>query len=145
LPVVCILLVHSGCSQPLSVEQQVIAVIREMEARIEAGERRQFMDHIAEQFSGQGGDLQRQELRALVIYQLNRYQRLHAQLFPIHVVDTGDNTATASYKALVTGGPSWIPEGGQLYQFETRWEKDGDDWLLTGAEWKPIALEDALE
>jgi len=33
--------------------------------------------------NGQNGQLNRQQLRGLVIYQLNRHQRLHAQLFPI--------------------------------------------------------------
>ena len=134
----------SACGKPLTVEQQIIATIREMEARIEAGERRPFMQHIAEDFSGQGGSLDRDQLRALMIMQLNRYQRLQGQLFPIRVEDTGDGTASAHFRALVTGGPNWIPDSGQVFEFETEWRQEDDEWLLTVANWTPIALEEAL-
>jgi hypothetical protein len=145
LPLALVLLgILSACGKPLTVEQQIIATIREMEARIEAGERRPFMQHIAEDFSGQGGSLDREQLRALMIMQLNRYQRLQGQLFPIRVEDTGDDTASAHFRALVTGGPNWIPESGQVFEFDTRWRKDGSDWLLTAAEWDPVPLEEVL-
>jgi hypothetical protein len=86
-------LLAGACGEGPTVEQQVIATIREMEAHIEAGERRPFMDYIAEDFSGQDGSLDREQLRALMIMQLNRYQRLQGQLFPIQVQETGEDTA----------------------------------------------------
>ena len=103
LPGLAALLV--ACSQPLTVEQQVITVIRQMEEKIEAGERRAFMAHIADDFSGQGGRMNRDQARALVVFQLRRFERLQAQLFPITVTETGRDTATAEFRALVTGGP----------------------------------------
>jgi len=134
----------SACSPPLTVSQQVIAAIREMETRIEKGERRQFIRHVSEDFSGQNGQLNRQELQRLVIYQLNRHQRLHAQLFPISVNETGAETASAKFRALITGGPGWIPDQGQLYDFETLWRYQGGEWKLTSANWKPVPLEKVL-
>ena len=133
-----------ACSKPLTVEQQIIAVIREMEARIENGERRPFMSHVAEDFNGQNGLLNREELQRFVILQLNRHQRLHAQLMPIRVSETGDGAAAASFKALITGGPNWIPDSGQIYEFETRWIELDDEWLLQSASWTPTPLEKAL-
>ena len=133
-----------GCGGELTVEQQVIATIRDMEASIEAGERRAFMAHLSEDFSGQNGSLNRDQVRALLIMQLNRYQRLQGQLFPIRVEDTGDGTASAHFRALVTGGPNWIPESGQVFEFDTRWRKDGSEWLLTAADWDPVPLEEVL-
>jgi hypothetical protein len=127
----------ASCSQPLTVEQRIIASIREMEAKIEAGERRSFMQHIAEDFTGQGGVLTRDQLHAMVIFQLNRHQRLQAQLFPIHVTETNGNTATATFRALVTGGPNWIPDSGQLFDFETHWRLVDDEWYLYAASWTP--------
>jgi len=134
----------SACSQPLTVEQRIIATIREMEAKVEAGERRPFMEHIAEDFAGQGGALTREQTRAMFIYQLNRHERLQAQLFPIHVTESSENTATADFRALVTGGPSWIPESGQVFDFETHWRLVDDEWYLYAASWTPVALEEAL-
>ena len=144
IPGVLLLAALSACSKPLTVEQQVIAAIREIETRIENGERRQFIKHVSKDFSGQNGQLNRQELRGLVIYQLNRHQRLHAQLFPISVKESGGETASANFKALITGGPGWIPDQGQLYDFETLWRYEGGEWKLTAASWNPVPLDEVL-
>jgi len=133
-----------ACSKPLTVEQRVIAMIREMETRIENAERRPFMSHVAENFNGQNGLLNRAELQRFVILQLNKHQRLHAQLMPIHVSETGENTASANFRALITGGRNWIPDSGQIYDFETHWIRQDDEWLLLSANWTPTPLEKAL-
>lgn len=133
-----LLVIVSACSPPLTVSQQVIAAIHEMEDRVESGKSRLFISHVAQDFDGQNGQLNRQQLRALLIYQLNRHQRLHAQLFPIHVKETGEETASANFRALITGGPGWIPDQGQLYNFETHWRFEGGEWKLASADWKPV-------
>lgn len=134
-----------GCSQPLTVEQQVIATIRQMEEKIEAGHRLAFMEHVDEAFSGQQGSMNRDQVRALVIFQLNRYKELQGQLFPISVTETGPDTATAEFRALVTGGPGWIPDSGRVYDFQTGWRQDGGDWFLVSADWKPVPLDEVLD
>jgi hypothetical protein len=139
-----IVIVLAACGQPPTVEQQIIATIEEMDARIEAGERRAFMQNVAEDFNGQDGSMNRDQVRALVVFQLNRYKQLQARLFPIRVEDNGDDTARAEFRALVTGGPNWIPESGQVYAFETTWRNEGGDWLLTSANWDPVPLEEVL-
>jgi hypothetical protein len=133
-----------ACGQAPTTEQQIISVIREMETRIEAAERRPFMSHVAEDFSGQGGSLNRNELNRLVIYQLNEYRRLNAQLFPIRVSETGEGTAGAQFRALVTGGENLIPDSGQFYDFDTHWKLVGDEWLLVSADWDPVPLDEVL-
>ncbi len=115
-----------------------------MEAKIEAGERLNFMTHIAEDFRGQGGAMDRDQLRAYVVLQFRRYKNLSARLFPINVQEISETEATADFRALVTGGPSWFPEDGQLYRFDTHWRLDGDDWLLVAASWEPAALGESL-
>jgi hypothetical protein len=137
-PMLCVLALLAGCGDGPTVEQQVIATIREMEARIEAGERRPFMAYVSEDFRGQGGSLNRDQLRALLIMQLNRYQRLQGQLLPIHVEETGEDTATARFRALVSGGPGWIPEGGQVFEFRTGWRQVDGEWQVVAADWEPV-------
>jgi len=139
------LCVSSSCSPTLSVEQQIISVIRDMEARIEAGERRPFMEHVAASFSGQDEAMTKDQLNAFVLYQLHRHQRLHAQLFPIQVIDFGSEEAEARFRVLVTGGAGWLPESGRVYEINTRWQRQNDEWLLTGASWKPVAIKDTDE
>jgi hypothetical protein len=131
----------TACDKPLTVEQQVIAAIREMESTIEAGERRAFMAYIAEDFSGQQEVMTRDQVQAMVLFQLTRHKSLQVQLFPIRVTETGRGLASASFTALVTGGPNWIPESGQLFEFDTRWLLVDNDWLLQSANWKPAVLE----
>jgi hypothetical protein len=140
-PVLVMLAGLNACSQQLSVEQRVIATIRDMEARIEAGERRAFLAHIAEDFNGRDGSMSREQVRAVVVFQLTRHKQLQAQLFPIRVTELGETQATASFRALVTGGPGWIPDNGQLVDFETGWILIDDEWMLNSADWTPVALE----
>jgi hypothetical protein len=145
LALAALALLLSACGQPPTVEQQVIAVIRQMEQEIESGERRAFMAHVADDFSAQSGRMNRDQVRALVVFQLRRYERLQGQLFPIRVRETGPDSADADFRALVTGGPGWIPERGQVYDFSTRWRKEDGDWLLLRADWKPVPLDEVLE
>jgi hypothetical protein len=135
----------AACDKPLTVEQQIIATIRDMEALIEDGERRAFMEHIAPDFSGRNGSMNRDQVRALVIFRLNRHKKLRAQLFPIQVEETAPGRAIARFRALVTGGAGWLPESGQVFDFVTQWRLDDDEWLLIGADWKPVDLERALD
>lgn len=134
-----------ACGQGMSVEQLIIAEIREMESQLEAGERLNFLAHIAEDFRGQGGAMDREQLRAYVVLQFRRYQNLGAQLFPITVEEISEREARADFRALITGGASWIPEDGRLYRFITHWRLEGDEWLLVAADWEPIPLGDLVE
>ena len=133
-----------SCKQAMTVEQQVIAAILEIEEKIEAGERRAFMEHISEDFQGQNGAMNHDQLRAYVLLQLKRYQQLQGQLFPIHVEDGGDGRASAWFRALVTGGPGWLPESGQVFEFETHWRMEDGEWLLVVANWDPVPLDEVL-
>lgn len=135
----------ASCGRPPSVEQQIIATIRQMEEEVEAGESHDFLQHIDAGFSGPNEAMTRDQVRALLLIQLNQYQRLRAQLFPIHVSPAGADAADARFRALVTGGPGWIPESGQVYAFQTHWRRDGGDWLLVAADWEPVPLEEALQ
>jgi hypothetical protein len=139
------LLLVTACSPPLTVEQRVIHAIREMEALIESGERRAFMAYVAEDFTAQEGRMNRDQVRALVVFQLRRYERLNGRLFPISVVETGPETAEARFRALITGGPDWIPDAGQVYDFETWWRLEDGDWRVTGANWDAVPLDEVLD
>jgi hypothetical protein len=139
-----LLALAASCGKPPTVEQRVIANIREMEAKVEAGQSLAFMQHLDEGFTAQNGSMNRDQVRALLILQLKRYKQLQAQLFPIAVVPVGEDAATATFRALVTGGPNWIPEHGQVYEFRTSWRKVDGDWLLFAADWDPVDLDEVL-
>ena len=137
--------IATACSEPPGIEQQVTAEIHAMEAEIEAGERLAFMSHVSEDFRGQGGAMGRDQLRAYIVLQSNRYKNLEARLFPISVKEISATEAAAEFKALLTGGPGWIPEDGQLYQISTHWRLEDDDWRLVSAYWEPAPLGDLID
>ncbi len=128
----------TGCGEDSGVHQQVVTAIHEMEALGEEGKRSAFMNHVADQFMGQGGSLTRDEFRAFLVLQWNQNQRLYAQVFTINVQDLGSGRASAQFKALITGGRGLIPERGQLYSITTTWIESDGDWLLSQADWEPV-------
>ena len=139
----CLLLVallSAGCSEELSVEQQIIATIRNMEYAAEEGLHLEFMGYVAESFGAQQDSMDRREFHRFMIFQINQNRRLRAQLFPIFVKHTGTGTASAQFRVLVTGGGGLLPENGQLFDVETQWRRDGGDWQLEQADWQAVEL-----
>ena len=134
----------AACGKELTVEQQVIATVRNMEYAAEEGQHLEFMGYIADTFKGQQGSMDRREFHRFMIFQINQNRRLQAQLFPIYVRETGNETAAADFKVLVTGGAGLLPDSGEFFEVETRWIRDGDDWLLNGADWEAVRLPDNL-
>jgi hypothetical protein len=133
---IALAMVLAACSQELSLEQQVIANIRNMEAHIEAGERREFMNYVAEDFFGQGGEFNHDQLNALLLYQLRRHKRVHAQIFPVQVLPAGVDEAEARFRVLLTGGEGFLPDTGQLYDVVSYWQWQEGEWRLRSAQWE---------
>ena len=139
--IVAVLLL-SACGDELSVEQQIIATLRNMEYAAEEGQHLEFMTYVAESFGGQQGSMDRREFHRFMIFQINRNRRLQAQFFPIFVTETAEDSASAQFRILVTGGAGLLPESGQLFEVETSWLRDGGGWDLTEADWEPVYLPD---
>lgn len=131
-----------ACGEKLTVEQQIIATLRNMEYAAEEGQHLDFMGHVADTFTGRQGSMDRREFHRFMIFQINQHRRLQAQFFPIYVTETSEESALANFKLLVTGGAGLIPDSGQLYAVETQWLRDGGDWLLIGADWEAVRLPD---
>jgi hypothetical protein len=131
-------LILCACGAGDSVEDQVRETIAAMESAAEEGRPLDFMAHVAEDFQGRQGSMTRQDFLRLMTLQINRYRRLHAQLFPIEVTDAGGGFADARFRVLVTGRQGLLPEDGQLYRVETSWMREGGDWLLWRADWEPV-------
>ena len=135
-------LLLTACSKELSVEQQIIATLRNMEYAAEEGQHLEFMSYIADSFGAQQGSMDRREFHRFMIFQINQNRRLQAQFFPIYVEDKKEGSASANFRLLVTGGAGLLPESGQLFEVETSWLRDGGDWQLINADWEPVRLPD---
>ncbi|MCP4045810.1 MAG: hypothetical protein GY732_07450 [Gammaproteobacteria bacterium] len=135
-------LLLAACSEELSIDQQIIATLRNMEYAAEEGEHFEFISYLSDSFRAQQGTMDRREFHRFMIFQINQNRRLQAQFFPIYVKETGENTASAHFRILVTGGGGLLPDRGQLFDVETHWLRDGSDWKLDKADWKTVRLPD---
>lgn len=109
-----------------------------MEAHIEAGERGEFMNYVAEDFYGQGGEFNHDQLNAMLLYQLRRHKSVQARILPISVQPAGVDEAEARFQMLLTGGEGWMPETGQLYEVISIWQMQVGEWRLRSAQWQPV-------
>jgi len=131
-----------ACGDKLSVEQQIITTLRVMEEAAENGEHFEFIGYVSDSFKGQNGSMDRREFHRFMIYQINEKRRLQAQFFPIHVQESGPDSASANFRILVTGGAGLLPESGRVFDVETHWLSDGTDWKLEMANWETVQLPD---
>jgi hypothetical protein len=129
-----------ACDEPLTLEQQVIATMRNMEAHVEARERRAFMAYVAEDFEGQDGEFNKDQLNGLLLYYLRRYAQLNAQLLPVKVESRGEDLAEATFQVLLTGGEGVLPQSGQLVDVSSSWKRKDGEWLLQTARWTPLRM-----
>jgi len=130
-----ILVFLAACRPAPSMEQQIIATMESMEMEAEQGRHFDFISHVADDFRGQQGAMERQDLQRIIIFQINRHRHLHAQLLPINIHKDGENTATAQFHILVSGGNGLLPENGQLYAVNSKWIRQDGEWLLQAANW----------
>jgi hypothetical protein len=135
-------LLLTACGEELSIDQQIIATIRNMEYAAEEGEHFEFISYVTDSFRAQQGTMDRREFHRFMIFQTNQNRRLQAQFFPIYVKETGEDMASAHFRILVTGGGGLLPDRGQLFDVETHWLRDGSDWKLDEADWKAVRLPD---
>lgn len=127
----------AACSEPPPAEQRILATIDAMEIAIEEGEVDDFMDPIAEDFIAGNSGLDRRMLGLLVRRERMARDRISVSRYDTEVELSIDETrATASFRALATGGSGLLPDEGELWRFETGWRLDEDDWMLISAEWQ---------
>ncbi|MFK7955553.1 MAG: hypothetical protein AB8B96_05615 [Lysobacterales bacterium] len=130
---VCALL--QGCSRPPA-EERLRSVINEMQGAVEAGQRRQFMAHVNENFSGESGQWDRAKLDQIMRVMMLRHKAIGTTVTDL---DTRffDNRATTTMKVLVTGGPSaWRPNNADFIEVTSGWLDSDEGWQLISAEWQ---------
>ena len=128
------IILTAGCSPPPPAEQQILQTIDAMEAALEAGEVGDFMDPIAEDFIG-GPGLDRRALGLFVRRERMARDRIAVSRFDTEVTLAGETRATATFRALATGGSGLLPDEGRLWSVETGWRLDEGDWRLISADW----------
>jgi len=115
-------------------EQALRETIAKMQAAGEARDMDALFQPIAEDFTASQG-MDRQQFRRYMTLVSMRQKSVGVTLGPVQVKLYGDR-ATASFTAAITGGPGFLPDQAQVYDIETGWRLQGDDWQLISARWK---------
>jgi hypothetical protein len=124
----------TGCSKPAPEQalRDSIDKLQQAAVKKDAGE---FFEYFAEDFVGSDG-LDRENFRRYVQMIWLRHKDVGVQMGPLDVKVMEDR-ATVNFTVALSGGRGLIPDQGQIYQVQTGWRLDGDDWNLISAAWKP--------
>jgi hypothetical protein len=126
----------AGCSRP-SDEEQIRASLAAMQEAVELAKPSDFMQYVADDFTGHGGEVDRLSLHNLLRAQVLTNARIGVTLTSIDVNLQG-NRATVTIDAVLTGGNGrWIPEHGSIRRIESGWRKTDGKWLCINAQWDP--------
>jgi ketosteroid isomerase-like protein len=123
----------SACSRtpPEQALRQTIAGMQEAAERRDAAA---LKDTLAEDFIGPGG-LDRQGLVRMAQAVYLQHQDIDAKLGPLEVEVRGQ-AATVRFTAALTGGEGLLPDSAQVYDVNTEWRLQDDEWQLVRANWK---------
>lgn len=124
----------AGCTRTPP-EQALRETVAELEAAVGERDAAAVEAQLAEDFIGPDG-LDRTGARRLAQALFLRYRSTGATLGPLEIA-LQDRHATVRFTAALTAGAGGLlPESGQVYEVETGWRLEGDEWRLVSAEWK---------
>lgn len=116
-------------------EERLRAAIEDLQQAVEQHDGSVLQETIAEDFIGPGG-LDRDGARRMAQAMFLRYRDVGVSLGPLDI-ELRERHATVRFTAAMTGGAGVLPESGQLYDVQTGWRLEGDEWRLVNADWKP--------
>jgi hypothetical protein len=132
IAIAALIQVIAGCSAPPA-EQRLRDTIAAMEQAIEAQRPADFVAHVAEDFTGGDGQLDRTQLRGFLAAQMVGSETIEVVLGPIELTMQGDR-ATVKTSALVVGG-RYLPERGEQVDIVSGWRLEDGEWVCINARW----------
>ncbi|NBB93295.1 MAG: nuclear transport factor 2 family protein [Gammaproteobacteria bacterium] len=132
-------LMLAACGPGAPDEEQIRQRISDMQAALSEGQVGDFMEPVAEDFTAATRSLDRRAARFLLRREMLAHEQLSARLFDIEVELSGEDRATATLHAVVSGGSGLIPDTGGWYRLTTGWRRDDGDWMLISARWETVA------
>jgi ketosteroid isomerase-like protein len=132
---IMMLLVLNACTKTAP-EQVLRQTIEDMQQAGAQKDVQVLMNSFADDFVGSEG-MSRDEFRRYVSLIWLRHKDIGIQMGPLEV-ELFDDRATVNFTVALSGGQGLIPDQGQIYQVQTGWRLDGDEWLIISATWKPV-------
>lgn len=138
IAVIVVVLLLAACGQRAADDEQIRSRISEMTTALTERNARAFMAPIADDFSATHWEMDRRGARLLLNREMRAHQQLRARVFDIDVELHGQDRASVTLHAVLTGGSGIIPDTGRWYRVDTGWRKEGSDWMLISARWESI-------
>jgi ketosteroid isomerase-like protein len=134
LPIIAFLMLAACRHTPD--EQRVRDAVAAMQKAAEARDPRGFMAHVATDFTGNDGQVDRDGLHNLLRAEVLRNESVGVTLGPIDVELQGER-ATVHVAATFTGGSGGLlPERGSIYAITSGWKREGGEWRCYNAAWQ---------
>lgn len=129
------ILLTAGCAKTPP-EQALRQAMAELQKGVEKRDADVVEERLAQDFVGPDG-IDRDGVRRMAALQMMRHEKLGLTLGPLDI-RVQERHATIRFTAAATGGSGgWLPDSAEVYQVETGWRQEGDDWKMTSASWKP--------
>lgn len=136
LLVACLAVSACGPSEPAEV--RIRNAIESMAQAVEQGEPEPFLDRVADDFTGDGGQWDRQRVRQYILARtLRSGDRPDIHLSDVSIELFGDR-ARATVETRISGAGRWLPRRGARYRFDTGWRLDGGEWRVISADWERL-------
>jgi hypothetical protein len=129
-----LLVVLGSCARTPD-EERIRAALDSMQKAAETRRPADVLEHVADDFTGNNGDLDRDGLAQMLRMQVLRRDGVGIAMGPIDVV-IDDDRATARFEMTFSDATGrWLPSGGQTLQVVSGWRREGSRWLCYNATW----------
>lgn len=124
-----------GCAKTPP-EQALRQTLAQLQQGLEARDADALEAHLAADFVGPDG-LDKTGARRMAALMLMRHDAVGLVIGPLDL-QIRDRHATVRFTAAATGGSGrMLPDSAQVYEVETGWRLEGEEWRMTSATWKP--------
>jgi hypothetical protein len=131
---VAFVVLSGGCARPdpeQALRDRITAMQESARERSASG----VMAGIDDEFAGPHG-LDRDGMARLLRLQFLQHGSVGVRLGPLDI-EMFDERARVRFTAVLTGGSGrFLPDTGRIYDVETAWRQDGNDWRLISAQWE---------
>lgn len=126
----------AGCAEKVPAEQRLRDAIAQMQEALESGDRAGFMDRVDENFGGQRGQFDHNQLNQILRVQMLRHANIGSTITNLQIT-LFEGRASATMQVLVRGGArSWMPENADFITINSGWVDSGKRWQLISADWQ---------
>ena len=134
---VMLLLALAACSRSDD-ETRLREALGRMETAVEERRPGDFVDVLAEDFTGADGTLDRAGLHNLLRAQVLRHAQIDVVLAAPDIQIQGDRATVAVTATLSGGAGGWLPDRGAVYAITSGWRREDGQWRCVNAQWRQV-------